>query len=205
MTLESGDTVDADVVVSAIGMFNDLAWPDIEGLDSFRGTMFHSARWNWDHDLAGERVAVIGSAASAVQFVPEIVETAGQVHLFQRTANWVLPKLDAPYDPDQIEAYRADPTPMLAFRAEVEANVNKGMTFADPAVNAEREAIGLAAIDVVEGSRGPAQAPADAPVRLQAPADVERLLRGVQRAEPRARHRPHRARHGERASSPPTG
>ena len=107
---------------------NDLCWPDIEGLDSFAGTMFHSAQWNWDHDLAGERVAVIGSAASAVQFVPEIAKTAGQVHLFQRTANWVLPKIDTPYTEAELEAFRADPTPLLQFRALVESNMNKGMT-----------------------------------------------------------------------------
>ena len=73
LTLGTGETVEAEVVVSALGMFNDLACPDIPGLDTFRGTQFHSARWDWDHDLTGERVAVIGSAASAVQFVPEIV------------------------------------------------------------------------------------------------------------------------------------
>ena len=87
---ESGEEIVADVVVSAIGMFCDLSYPDIQGLDSFKGTTFHSARWNYDHDLAGERVGVIGSAASAVQFVPEIAKEAGQLHLFQRTANWVL-------------------------------------------------------------------------------------------------------------------
>jgi len=76
LTLQSGETLEADVVVSAIGMFNDLSWPEIPGLDSFAGTSFHSARWDWDHDLAGERVGVIGSAASAVQFVPEIVKRA---------------------------------------------------------------------------------------------------------------------------------
>ncbi len=149
LTLESGETVRADVVVSAIGMFNDLAWPAIDGWDDFRGTTFHSARWDWDHDLAGDRVAVIGSAASAVQFVPEIVKTAAQVHLFQRTANWVLPKLDTPYTPDQLDAFRSEPAPLLTFRAETEANINKGMTFANKAQNAEREAIGLAAIEVV--------------------------------------------------------
>ena len=93
---ESGDEIVADVVVSAIGMFCDLSYPDISGLDSFKGTTFHSARWNYDHDLSGERVAVIGNAASAVQFVPEIAEDVGQLHLFQRTANWVLPKDDDP-------------------------------------------------------------------------------------------------------------
>ena len=127
--LENGDSITADVVVSAIGMFNDLAWPDIEGLHDFRGTIFHSAQWNWDHDLAGERIAVIGSAASAVQFVPEIRKQAGQVHLFQRTANWVTPKDDTPYTAQQLESFRMDPTPVLAFRSEVEDSMNSGMTF----------------------------------------------------------------------------
>lgn len=149
LTLESGEVVTADVVVSAIGMFNGLAWPEIDGLSEFAGTQFHSAQWNWDHDLAGERVAVIGSAASAVQFVPQIVKVAGQVYLFQRTANWVLPKIDQPYRPEQLESFRRDPTPVLKFRSEIESAMNKGMTFAFPEVNAEREAAGLAAIDVV--------------------------------------------------------
>ena len=149
LTLASGAVVQADIVVSAVGMFGEPARPAIEGLDDFAGALWHSARWDTTHDLAGERVAVIGSAASAVQFVPEIVPVAGQVHLFQRSANWVLPKLDRPYTDEQLDAFRADPTPMLRFRAEVEANMNQGMTFADPEVNAEREAAGLAAIDVV--------------------------------------------------------
>ncbi len=97
LELESGEAVEADVVVSALGMFNELSWPDIEGLDSFAGTCFHTARWDWDHDLSGEAIGVIGSAASAVQIVPEIAKQAGQVHLFQRTANWVMPKLDDPF------------------------------------------------------------------------------------------------------------
>jgi cation diffusion facilitator CzcD-associated flavoprotein CzcO len=149
LTLESGETLETEVVVSAIGMFNDLAWPEIEGLDRFTGTSFHSARWNWDHDLTGERVAVIGSAASAVQFVPEIVKTAGQVYLFQRTANWVSPKLDSLHTSEQLEEFRADPTPVLKFRDEVLSNMEKGLTFADEKVNAEREAAVLFAIDVV--------------------------------------------------------
>lgn len=149
LTLASGAVVEAEVVVSAIGMFGEPSWPAIEGLEGFEGALWHSARWNREHDLGGERVAVIGSAASAVQLVPEIVKVAGQVHLFQRSANWVLPKIDEPYTAEQLDAFRADPTPLLAFRAEVERNMNQGMTFSDPKVNAEREAAGLAAIEVV--------------------------------------------------------
>lgn len=143
LTLDSGDTVTADVVVSAIGMFNELSWPDIEGLHDFAGTMFHSAQWDTDHDLAGEHVAVIGSAASAVQFVPEIRKTAGQVHLFQRTANWVSPKMDTPYTQEQLDAFRADPTPLLEFRAQVEDAMNKGMTFA----HTDKIALAVAAVE----------------------------------------------------------
>jgi cation diffusion facilitator CzcD-associated flavoprotein CzcO len=149
LTLDSGETIEAEVVVSAIGMFNDLAYPSIPGLDRFEGTTFHSARWNWDHDLAGERVAVIGSAASAVQFVPEIVKVAGQVHLFQRTANWVTPKIDDPYTDEEIEAFRVDPSPVFRFRTEVETRMNEsGLTFSDEQVNADRIADVLKAIEV---------------------------------------------------------
>lgn len=120
-TLEfaSGRTLVADVVVSAIGMFNEIATPDLSGLDSFAGTRFHSARWNWDHDLAGETVGVIGSAASAVQLVPEIVKQAGHVHLFQRTANWVAPKDDTPYTQKQLERFRSDPAFAAAVRQRI--------------------------------------------------------------------------------------
>ena len=150
LTLDSGETVTAHAVVSAIGMFNGLARPDIEDLESFAGTMFHSAQWDWDHDLAGERVAVIGSAASAVQFVPEIIKTAGQVYLFQRTPNWVMPKVDTPYAGEELDAFRADPTPLLEFRAEVEANMNRGMLFSDSERLSVIIAAGLQAMDVVK-------------------------------------------------------
>jgi cation diffusion facilitator CzcD-associated flavoprotein CzcO len=119
LELASGRTVTADVVVSAIGMFNEIAVPDIPGLDSFAGPRFHSARWDWDHDLAGETVGVIGSAASAVQIVPEIVKQAGRVHLFQRSANWVAPKQDAPYTEKQLERFRSDPAFALAARQKI--------------------------------------------------------------------------------------
>ena len=143
LTLDDDSEIVADVVVSAIGMFNDLAWPEIDGLDAFAGTMFHSAQWDWDHDLTGERVAVIGSAASAVQFVPEIRKQAGMVHLFQRTANWVTPKVDVPYTDEQLESFRQDPTPILAFRKEIEDSMNNGMTFS----NAEKLRLSVAAVE----------------------------------------------------------
>jgi cation diffusion facilitator CzcD-associated flavoprotein CzcO len=150
LELESGEPVVADVVVSALGMFNELAWPDIEGVDSFAGTSFHSARWNWDHDLSGETVGVIGSAASAVQFVPEIVKQAGQVHLFQRTANWVLPKEDEPYTHEQLQHFREDASATRALRDEIFEQVNGGLTFSDPVAVGELEGYCLMSMQQVE-------------------------------------------------------
>jgi len=150
LELDSGETVEADVVVSALGMFNHIVRPDIPGLDSFAGTSFHSARWNWDHDLSGETVGVIGSAASAVQFVPEIVKTAGQVHLFQRSANWVLPKDDDPHTEEQLEQLRANPDAAQALRDVIYGYVDEGMTFSEPAALAELEKTGLEALASVE-------------------------------------------------------
>ncbi len=104
--LSGDETLTADVVVSAIGMFNELVRPDLPGLDRFAGTVFHSAEWALGSRSADERVAVVGSAASAVQLVPEIVKQAGQVYLFQRTANWVLPKQDTPYTEEELARFR---------------------------------------------------------------------------------------------------
>ena len=70
--------------------------PSIPGLASFAGTQFHSAQWDHGYDLAGKRVAVIGTGASSIQFVPRIAPTVGQLHLFQRTPAWIVPKPDRP-------------------------------------------------------------------------------------------------------------
>ena len=150
LELESGETLEARAVVSAIGMFNELAWPDIDGREDFEGVHFHSARWNWDHDLTGKRVGVIGSAASATQFVPEIVKEAGQVHMFQRTANWVMPKEDDPFPEEALQYFMTDPAAVPALREEIFTGVNEGMLFSDPVAVAELEASVLAAMEVIE-------------------------------------------------------
>ncbi|MEU2789402.1 NAD(P)/FAD-dependent oxidoreductase [Streptomyces sp. NPDC007100] len=84
----------ADVVVSATGPLSDPKVPDIPGLDSFPGKVFHSARWDHDYDLRGKRVAMIGTGASAIQIVPSIQPTVDRLTLFQRTPAWVLPRAD---------------------------------------------------------------------------------------------------------------
>ena len=97
VTFEDGDTLEATAVVSAVGQLNRPALPEMAGRDDFAGPSWHSARWNHDVDLADKRVAVVGTGASAIQFVPEVAKTAAHVDVYQRSAPYVLPKGDRPY------------------------------------------------------------------------------------------------------------
>jgi 4-hydroxyacetophenone monooxygenase len=83
--------VRCDLLVSAVGMLSRPSVPDIEGLDSFGGPWFHSSHWERDLDVAGRRVAVIGTGASSIQLVPGIAAVAGHVDVFQRSRHWVMP------------------------------------------------------------------------------------------------------------------
>jgi cation diffusion facilitator CzcD-associated flavoprotein CzcO len=109
LTLESGEEVTADILISGLGQLNIPAWPDIPGMDAFAGTSFHSARWNAAHDLTGENVAVIGNGASATQFIPRIAPMVKTLTIFQRSANWVSPKEDAPYSEEQKRVFARSP------------------------------------------------------------------------------------------------
>ena len=145
-----GTTYRAPIVISGMGMFNDLAWPDIEGLSEFGGTMFHSARWNQQHDLTGKRVAVIGSAASAVQFIPEIAEKTARLHVFQRTANWVAPKDDAPYTEEQLKHLREDKNAIHESRAKIYRELNEFMLFDNPKLQADLTGYARRNLEVVK-------------------------------------------------------
>ncbi|WP_210588328.1 NAD(P)/FAD-dependent oxidoreductase [Streptomyces sp. GESEQ-35] len=93
--IETGSgSLSADVVVSATGPLSDPKIPDIPGLDSFPGKVFHSARWDHDYDLRGKRVAMVGTGASAIQIVPAVQPLAERLTLFQRTPPWVMPRVD---------------------------------------------------------------------------------------------------------------
>jgi len=99
----------AKVVVSAVGALCEPSLPDIEGITDFEGEIFHSARWNHDADLAGKRVAVIGTGASAIQIVPAIAGTVGRLDVYQRTAPWILPRFDREYTGPEKFAFRHVP------------------------------------------------------------------------------------------------
>jgi cation diffusion facilitator CzcD-associated flavoprotein CzcO len=149
VTLVDGQRVCARVVISAIGMFNDVAIPDIPGLGDFAGTQFHTARWQDDHDLTGERVAIIGSAASAVQTAPEIAPIVARLDLYQRTPQWVLPKKDDPFTPAELEHFRAHPEAVAALRAEIWKQLEAAILFDDPQLLAQSEAAGRRNLEVV--------------------------------------------------------
>jgi len=97
LTLDDGRTLEAAAVVSAVGQLGRPDLPEIAGRDSFAGASWHSGRWNHDADLAGRNIAVVGTGASAIQFVPEIAKAAGHLDVYQRSAPYVLPKPDRPY------------------------------------------------------------------------------------------------------------
>jgi len=87
----------ANAVITAVGALCEPALPNIAGIESFTGEVFHSARWNHDADLSGKRVAVIGTGASAIQIVPAVAAQVGHMDVYQRTAPWVLPRMDREY------------------------------------------------------------------------------------------------------------
>jgi len=91
ISLSTGETIEADAVCSAVGQLNRPKFPDIKGRDRFNGTSFHSARWEHDVDLHGKRVGVIGTGASAAQFIPVVAEQASQLTVYQRTPPWLVP------------------------------------------------------------------------------------------------------------------
>jgi cation diffusion facilitator CzcD-associated flavoprotein CzcO len=116
VTLATGESLTADVLVTGVGQLSRPAYPDVPGLEDFAGTVFHSARWNHDHDLRGEKVVVLGTGASAIQFVPEVVKVAGHVTVLQRTAPWVVHKPDRDYGPGTKAALARFPLLLKADR-----------------------------------------------------------------------------------------
>jgi cation diffusion facilitator CzcD-associated flavoprotein CzcO/acetyl esterase/lipase len=97
VTTAGGQVYSARFFVCSTGPLNQPRLPDIPGLAGFQGRVLHSARWDAQADFGGQRVAVIGTGSTASQLVPPIARAAGQLHVFQRTANWVLPRLDRRY------------------------------------------------------------------------------------------------------------
>ncbi len=109
----------ADVFVAATRPLSEPSIPNVPSLPSFRGTAFHSARGDHDHDLTGRDVAVIGTGASAIQFVPHIQPRVASLRIFQRTAPWVMPRRDRALTQAELALFRTFPPAQRAVRASI--------------------------------------------------------------------------------------
>lgn len=111
-----GRVTTARVLISAMGGLSRPRIPDFPGLDSFQGMSFHSQQWNHAYDLRGKRVAVIGTGASAIQFVPKIAQQLERLDLYQRTPPWIMPKPDYPVSERIQNWFRKMPALQAAYR-----------------------------------------------------------------------------------------
>ena len=100
---------DVDVVIAATGVLHHPRLPDIEGLDTFEGRAFHSARWDHDVKLEGARLGVVGTGSTAIQIVAGVVDRVAELSLFQRTAQWIMPQENPAYTAEERAAFRDDP------------------------------------------------------------------------------------------------
>lgn len=133
----NGEQLTADILISAVGLFNTPAYPAIPGREKFDGLMMHSARWDHDQNLAGRSVSVIGSAASAVQLAPEIAQVAAKLRVYQRTPNYVSPR-DNQFSEDFLEHLKIDPDAAAAAeREQITGWLDSVVTLDNPTVMEE--------------------------------------------------------------------
>ncbi len=106
---DANERFEFDVVINAMGNQHTALYPEVKGMDCFEGPSWHSTAWRHDVDLTGRRVAIVGSAASAVQIVPEVAKQAARVTVLQRTPNWIMPRGRKPYSESKRAWYRRIP------------------------------------------------------------------------------------------------
>jgi cation diffusion facilitator CzcD-associated flavoprotein CzcO len=109
LSTASGHTDEVDVVIAATGVLHHPRYPDIEGMDSFAGAIFHSSRWDHGVAIDGARIGVIGTGSTAVQIVGAITSRVAHLTLFQRTAQWVMPQENPPYTDEEQASFRSNP------------------------------------------------------------------------------------------------
>jgi cation diffusion facilitator CzcD-associated flavoprotein CzcO len=115
-TAGEGLRIRARVLVSGVGGLHVPQYPKLKGIESFAGSRFHSSTWDHSVDLDAKNVAVVGTGASSIQFVPQIAPRAGKLYLFQRTPPWIVPRMDFPIEEKWKQRFRRYPLIMRAFR-----------------------------------------------------------------------------------------
>ena len=108
ITTGAGDSYTCKYFISGMGMISEPVIPKIDGMDSFKGPLFHSSRWPEDLDYAGKRVGIIGAGATTVQMVPAMAKDAASVTVFQRTSNFILPAMQQPMTPEWEKEIKDD-------------------------------------------------------------------------------------------------
>lgn len=136
-----GPVPDAEVVIAATGVLHHPSYPDIDGIDDFGGSVFHSARWDHSVDLAGRRVGVVGTGSTAVQIVGAVVDEVAELRMFQRTAQWILPVPNPPITAEEQARFRAEPAAMRELRESLAAGFTAN--FANAVVDADSPAVKL--------------------------------------------------------------
>lgn len=131
LTSENGESFKADVIINAMGNQHTALYPDVPGMDTFTGPSWHSTRWNHDAQIEGKRVAIVGSAAAAVQIVPELARTCSQLTVLQRSPNWIMPRGRKPYTESRKRWFRRLPLFMRATQ-KIQAFM---MSFVDQAAS----------------------------------------------------------------------
>lgn len=116
LTSDRGDKFEFDVVINAMGNQHTAQYPQVGGIDKFEGDYWHGTEWNHGVDLTGKRVVVVGSAASAVQIVPEVAKLAAHLSVLQRSANWIMPRGRKPYSSHRRKLYRRFPSLIKATK-----------------------------------------------------------------------------------------
>lgn len=109
----------ADVILASTGALSEPIIPNLPGRERFAGKAFHSAHWDHSHSLAGRRVAVVGTGASAIQIIPEIQAKVGKLLVFQRTPAWVIPRFDREFGPRQRQLFATLPITQKLLRASL--------------------------------------------------------------------------------------
>ncbi len=139
----SGHDAEVDVIIAATGVLHHPSKPEIEGMDDFGGSMFHSARWDHDLDLDNARVGVIGTGSTATQITSALAGNVAHFDLFQRTAQWILPQENPAYDESQRAAFADDPKSLEDIHQQFSTIFAEG--FADAVVDADSPQIHLIA------------------------------------------------------------
>ncbi|GLS98859.1 putative monooxygenase [Sphingobium jiangsuense] len=122
----SGHRADYDIVIAATGVLHHPNIPDFAGIDTFRGAVFHSARWDHGVPLDGKNIGIIGNGSTAAQLVSALVEGAKRLDLYQRTAQWVMPRDNIPYSEEEKALFRKDPAALEALIRELRSKTLNG-------------------------------------------------------------------------------